>query len=576
MAAWHLYAHSQGAQITSVNAAYSVASSVDFNYSVQGSPTGTLYTPPTVYNCYFGHSGAAGNNNFTMSTNNSFVSGGNTFQHFAQADVFIIRRIDNATSTGLKDVAWFEESLPHSGTTLNHKPDYYGSDQAFMNSLILNIGTDETFVNNGSAHFSNIERFDFVFSTGLKTHNADNSGFAVFDRGGNDNFQIAAVTAIDGSGNPTSYGPLTNVSSTQWGNSAINLTYTIFSKLNTDTYFRPSNVGGPQDIDGCYVSFTDLGINDNQIVYGYCIIPGDVTTTNYTNYLSYPTNSTSSGNGLDLSPGGGVYCSDGNLLAAVPEVCGNAIDDNLDGRTDEAIPGGAADNLLLWLKADAGFSATTWTDQGPFGNDATVFGDPTSVSNSLNFNPGINFDGNDHVEVDLPELVFETGNNHVSIFMVYTPSTTATNIGIFGNETPVAGINLGVRDNQIMTGWFTNPTVNESQYFGNTPHLICLQLDEEDNVGGAANSSAAYLNGTLLQNFFFDEQAAVDVDNNLHIGRTGTNASSKFYQGDIHEVIIYHETDGNTSITNDQRIEIESYLATKYGISLSHNYSDSQ
>lgn len=566
----------QGAQISSVNGSYSVAGSIDFNYSIQGSATGTAYVSPTVYNCYFGHSGAAGNNNYTISQTNSFISGGNTFQFVAQSDVFNIRRVDNATSTGIKDVSWFEESLPHSGTTINHKPDYFNSDQAFMNSLYLNIGTDETFVNTATAHFANIERLDYVFSYGLKTHTPDNAGFAIFDRGGNDSFQIAAITAIDGSGNATGYGPLVNVSSTQWGASAINLTYTIFIKASTDAFFRPSNVGGPQDVKGCYVSFSDLGISENQIIYGYCMIPLDVTVANYTDYTSYPTNTGSGANGIDLCPGGAAYCSDGNLLSATPEICGNGTDDNLDGRTDEAIPGGAADNLLLWLKADDGFSATTWTDQGPFGNDATVFGDPTSVSNSLNFNPGINFDGNDHVEVDLPEAVFENGNNHFSIFMVFTPSVASTNIGLFGNETAAAGNNIGVRDNEIMTGWFTNPTVNEPLYFGNNPHLICLQIDEEDNVGGAASSSAVYLDGTLLQNFFFDEQGAIDVDSNFHIGSTGTHANSKFFQGDIHEMIIYHETDGNSSITNDQRIEIETYLATKYGITLSHNYSDSQ
>ena len=502
---WSCCVCAQGTQITSASASYSGAISPDLNYSIQGSTLGTAYLAPTVYNCFFGHTGAGGNNNYTLSQNNTFIAGGNTFQHVAQSDVFNIRRVDNATSTGIKDVAWFEESLPHSGTTLNHKPDYFGTDQAFMNSLYLNIGTDETFVNTATAHFSNIERFDYVFSYGLKTHTADNSGFALFERGGNDIIQVAAITAIDGSGNPTAYGPLTTVSNTQWGNSIINLTYTIFVKASTDANFRPSNVGGPQDLKGCYVSFSDLGISDDQIVYGYCVTPGDVTTANYTNYLTYPINSTSTGNGLDLSPGGGVYCSDGNLLAATAEICGNGIDDNLDGNIDEPVPGGVADNLLLWLKADAGFSAGAWIDQGPFGNDAINFGDPASVSNSLNYNPGINFDGNDHVEIDLPELVFETGNNHVSILLVYTPSTAVTNIGVYGNETALAGANIGLRDGQLETGWWSNPAVNVPQYFGITPHLITVQIDEEDNVAGSANSSTAYLDGTLLQNFFFDE-----------------------------------------------------------------------
>ena len=258
------------------------------------------------------------------------------------------------------------------------------------------------------------------------------------------------------------------------------------------------------------------------------------------------------------------------------ELCGNGLDDNADGVADEAIPAGISENMILWLKADVGFSAATWEDQSQYENDATVYGDPTSVSNSLNYNPGINFDGNDHMEIDLPELVFETGNNHVSILLVYTPSTVATNIGVFGNETVLAGANIGLRDGQLQTGWWSNPAVNIPQYFGTTPHLITLQIDEEDNVAGSANSSAAYLDGTLLQNFFFDEQGEIDVDSNFHIGLTGNNASSKYFQGDIQEIIIYKETDGNLSITDAERKKIETYLGLIYGISLSHDFSDSQ
>ena len=44
----------------------------------------------------------------------------------------------------------------------------------------------------------------------------------------------------------------------------------------------------------------------------------------------------------------------------------------------------------------------------------------------------------------------------------------------------------------------------------------------------------------------------------------------------MHELIIYFEDDGNEAITDDERTKIESYLATKYGISLSHDYTDSQ
>ena len=256
-----------------------------------------------------------------------------------------------------------------------------------------------------------------------------------------------------------------------------------------------------------------------------------------------------------------------------PEICGNSIDDNNDGRVDEDIPGGVGGNLLLWLKADVGFSATTWQDQGPKNNDATVYGDPTQVTNSLNFNPGINFDGNDHVEVDMPELVFQSGNHSVALFIVYEPSTASTSIGIFGNQS-----STGILGFQISNGNYGDGQALNSlpQAFGSTHHMISYIIDEEDNVGGGTNESFINHNGGLVTSFTFDENNVNDVDQNLHIGLSGANASSQYFQGDIHEIIVYYEWDGTAALTASEIEQVESYLATKYGITITHNYVDSQ
>ena len=255
-----------------------------------------------------------------------------------------------------------------------------------------------------------------------------------------------------------------------------------------------------------------------------------------------------------------------------PEICGNGIDDNGDGRIDEAIPGGVGENLLLWLKADVGFSAGTWLDQGPLGNDATNFGDPTQNTNSLNFNPGINFDGDDHVEVSLPELRFDGGTHHVVIFAVYEPSTTATNIGVFGNQLTSNGT-IEMYNNSIGLGF---GSLGMGIAYGDSPHLVSYVIDEEDNVGGVAFSSPFYHNGGLVLSNTFNETNISQTDNTFHIGRSGSFFGSQYFLGDIQELIIYYENDGNPSITNAQREKVESYLGTKYGISVQHDYTDSQ
>lgn len=254
------------------------------------------------------------------------------------------------------------------------------------------------------------------------------------------------------------------------------------------------------------------------------------------------------------------------------EICGNGIDDNADGQIDEVTPAAVGDNLLLWLKADTEFSASLWKDQSTMGNHATVFGNPTQVSNSLNGHTGLNFDGNDHVEVDLPELVFQSGDRSIYIFAVYKPSTSSSNIGVFGNQ---AGsmLNIQLSDGKYGRG---NGDLLMASAFGTNPHLITYKIDEENNVGGGANDSEIYHNGSLHNSFTFDEVSSSNVDTDFHIGKSGSNASSLFFQGDIHEIIIYYEDDGTEAISTSEKSQIESYLAIKYGISLSHEYTDSQ
>ena len=227
---------------------------------------------------------------------------------------------------------------------------------------------------------------------------------------------------------------------------------------------------------------------------------------------------------------------------------------------------------LLHLKADVGFAPPTWTDQSPNGNDATLLGDPSQVANSMNFNAGINFDGDDHAEVSLPELVFDGGDKHIMIFAVYKPSTSSSNIGVFGNQ----GTNTGtieLYNNFFGVGYGSQLM---SSAFGDEPHLISYVIDEEDNVSGSANSSKFYHNGVLKSTVLFDEGNSANMDPNFHIGSSGSFFSSVFFQGDIHELMIYHENNGSVSLTDAQRQQIESYLALKYGITLSHDYSDSQ
>ncbi|MEM7160975.1 MAG: hypothetical protein AAF487_00915 [Bacteroidota bacterium] len=254
------------------------------------------------------------------------------------------------------------------------------------------------------------------------------------------------------------------------------------------------------------------------------------------------------------------------------EVCGNGVDDNIDGRIDEEYPGGVEENILLWVKADEGFSGSGWTDLSPHNNDGTHVNSPVNLT-SINYNPAADYDGSNYTTFPLPELVFDSGNNHITLFMVYYPDDNSTTQGVFGNQ--AAGLNnITLADGALGNGNFT--FVSETNLFGNSPKILRLTIDEEDNVAGMANGSSAYLNGILLQTFSFDENFSANVDSNFHIGKGGSNVASLFYDGKIMECIIYFNDDGGPALQSGQIQQVESYLSVKYGIEYNADYLGSQ
>ena len=257
----------------------------------------------------------------------------------------------------------------------------------------------------------------------------------------------------------------------------------------------------------------------------------------------------------------------------VDEICNNGLDDNGDGRIDETYPGGIQKNMLLWVKADQGFSNGVWEDQSPNGNDGTNIGSPVSV-NSLNFNPGIQYDGSNHTIFTLPELVFDTPDQHIAIFCVYKSDNNSTSMGVYGNQSAISVANIMIFDGGVGTGDGYGTPVPE--LYGNEAHLSLVIYDEENAVSGTANSSQVYVNGVLEQSFTFNETTAGGVNTSFYLGKSGTHASSQNFNGEILEFIIYHTTAGTKVLNSMEMSKVESYLSIKYGITLPNDYLGSQ
>ena len=288
---------------------------LDANYENLPSDDSQNYTIEGVGN----QAGTTFNHNFLVGNENNliisgFTAGGQTYSIVESLDDIQIRRVDNAAVTGDRDLIWFEQDSL-TGNNLNLRPSAVTEMEDALFGNIINRGTDNVFTNQGNSDGNNsdIERIDFLDTNGLSSSGAglDGTGFLILERGGNDRFRIAAITAVDAQGNPTEFGSLVQVNRTDFGESSFQIDTAITRQDEGDANLRYSVTRSGQSIGGVFVSYRDLGIEDGQVFYGYGIFPPDVNNNNDLVGLSdFPTNTNENNGGLDLIAGGIAFISD--------------------------------------------------------------------------------------------------------------------------------------------------------------------------------------------------------------------------------------------------------------------------
>jgi len=220
-------------------------------------------------------------------------------------------------------------------------------------------------------------------------------------------------------------------------------------------------------------------------------------------------------------------------------------------------PGGVdGNNFLLWLKADNG--GTNWRDISNNYVSVSSIG-PTSTGGNINYNPSNFFGGSNYFNTNLD--VSEAAAANLSVIVVYQP--TVDNAGaVWGESNGDFDRYIldadGVSENEAVSNGSGNTSNITGLYsVGNT--TISAVIFEEDAAGG----STVYLNGAnTLTNFTADHSQDAG-SNTLQIGGLG-DATERF-RGVISEVIVYNSL--LTSATDLQ--QIQSYLAIKYGVTLS-------
>ena len=247
------------------------------------------------------------------------------------------------------------------------------------------------------------------------------------------------------------------------------------------------------------------------------------------------------------------------------------------------------DPLQLWLKADAGITAndgesvTTWQDQSanaytlsPTETNAPVFSN--NSSSNINFNPTVEFS-----ESGLTGLSLGSGNyifsesDGLTAFAVIQSAPVSSTIPFIFDFGYIAPRGYGLVYNQSQASFYTSSdfggaTTSSSHNQGTIPTLLTGSVNFDQGqqtllINGASITSSAVTIAEL-------SAATIDEQYNFEIGyQSKFLQSGRYFNGNIGEIVIFNKT-----FTDAERNEVESYLAIKYGISLSSdlNYTDSQ
>jgi hypothetical protein len=218
-----------------------------------------------------------------------------------------------------------------------------------------------------------------------------------------------------------------------------------------------------------------------------------------------------------------------------------------DGTPD---PTWAGNSMLLWLKADAGFSAgptTTWADQSTNGyvaSQSTAANQPTPGAGVLGGQPAVLFDGNDYLTIPGGPTGQQTA------FFVYRDTSTAAWVTPVGTVYDGKGSYHGHSgDTQLFNTTYTDAkSINGANYRDGASIGDGLSTPRPDSWALDAHVATAPL-GQVVST----------------IGADNAAPASRAINGGIAEVILY-----DRPLNDSQRNAVGYYLANKYGLSTSY------
>lgn len=244
-------------------------------------------------------------------------------------------------------------------------------------------------------------------------------------------------------------------------------------------------------------------------------------------------------------------------------------------------PGGVDTGLYVWLRADVesyntgttqatdGQTVATWVDQSGTGTDATTDGTPpifrSNTTNNINFNPTLDFDGTDD-RLSLGNLVnVKSGAANGGDYTLIAAGLREDNTSGY-----VIGSTAGTTNQELFMGYRTNTQATTGQW-GNDFNLTVTEFDnptapflllaEYDGSGRVLEETRDGSFGRATDSNTTD----VSGSQTSFVGNLGSGATRAF-DGLIPEVIIF-----DNDITDLQEQQVNTYLAIKYGVTLTND-----
>ena len=230
-------------------------------------------------------------------------------------------------------------------------------------------------------------------------------------------------------------------------------------------------------------------------------------------------------------------------------------------------------NLALWLKADSltlndGDAVASWTDSSANTAHCTQTATgikPTYKTNIKNGKPVLRFDGNDWLAV--PTSVF-TGMSSNTLFVVCNATdgvtyknilTYAYNYGSFGAQVTASIGSPASRFRYTNGRNLAGNVLSHSTTNATGWHLLGGVFDD------GANMQRLYVAGVQEDSDANIYTTSFNVGDLPAIGaaRNSADVTASLFVGDMAEIILY-----GAALSDADRVKVQSYLATKWDISL--------